>query len=73
MRSGGRPPLAPVQLKNGYYIEVCDKGTKRGIKIWSATEKAMDQAARSYAGYKTVIVLGEHREGAFCSQPIVHK
>jgi hypothetical protein len=65
MRSAGRPPLTPVQLKNGFYIEVCDKGSKKGMKIWNATEKAMHDAAHLYAGYKHVIVLGEYTAGAF--------
>lgn len=65
MRSAGRPSLSPVQLKNGFYIEVCDKGAKKGMKIWNATEKAMQDAARLYAGYKNVIILGEYKEGAF--------
>lgn len=73
MRSAGRPPLSPVQLKDGFYIEVCDKGTKKGMKIWNATEKAMRDAAHLYAGYKTVIILGEYREGAFKGAPIVQK
>jgi hypothetical protein len=68
MRSAGRPPLTPVQLKNGFYIEVCDKGAKKGMKIWNATEKAMQDAARLYAGYKTVLVLGEYKEGSFAKE-----
>ena len=63
MRSAGRPPLTPVQLKNGFYIEVCDKGAKKGMKIWNATEKAMHDAAHLYAGYKNVIILGEFKGG----------
>lgn len=70
MRSAGRPPLTPVQLKSGFYIEVCDKGTKKGMKIWSATEKAMQDAARLYAGYKNVILLGEYKGGTFQKAPV---
>lgn len=69
MRSGGRPSLAPVQLKDGFYIEVCDKGANKGMKIWNATEKAMLDAAHLYAGHKTVIVLGRYTEGAFKDAP----
>lgn len=73
MRSGGRPSVAPVQLKDGYYIEVCDKGSKKGIKIWSSSAQAMDLAARGYASYKTVIVLGEFRDGDFQADPVIYK
>ncbi|MBO9657469.1 MAG: hypothetical protein DI538_26275 [Azospira oryzae] len=69
MRSGGRPSLAPVQLKDGFYIEVCDKGASKGMKIWNATEKAMLDAAQLYAGHKTVVVLGRYTEGAFINAP----
>lgn len=69
MRSAGRPPVTPVQLKNGFYIEVCDKGANKGMKIWNATEKAMHDAAQLYAGHKTVIILGEFKEGSFKSSP----
>lgn len=69
MRSGGRPSLAPVQLKEGFYIEVCDKGAHKGMKIWNATEKAMLDAASLYSGHKTVVVLGRYAEGAFKDAP----
>lgn len=69
MRSAGRPSLSPVQLKDGFYIEVCDKGASKGMKIWNATEKAMLDAAQLYSGHKTVNVLGRYTEGAFKDAP----
>lgn len=63
MRSSGRPRTASIQLKNGFYIEVCNKGYKKGMKIWSADKKGMDDMARSYKGHKDVIILGEYRAG----------
>lgn len=63
MRTAGRPPISPVSLKNGFYIEVCDKGAKKGIKIWNATEQAMRDAATLYKAYKNVIILGEFKDG----------
>ncbi|WP_315815268.1 hypothetical protein [Paraflavitalea speifideaquila] len=73
MRSAGRPPVAPIQLKNGYYIEVCDKGSKKGMKIWNATEKGMQDAARLYAGHKTVIIHGEYKDGGFTGTSVIHQ
>ncbi|MDF2191637.1 hypothetical protein [Paraflavitalea sp. CAU 1676] len=73
MRSAGRPPVSPVQLKNGFYIEVCDKGSNKGMKIWSVDEKAMQAAARLYAGYKNVILLGEYKDGKFTVSPVTYK
>lgn len=63
MRSKGRPRIQPVKLKDGYYIEVCDKGVKRGMKIHSDSKKAMDIAANQYALNKEVIILGEFKDG----------
>ena len=63
MKSSGRPRTHQVQLKNGFYIEVCNKGVKRGMKIRSESQKAMENAASLYAGYKEVIILGEYRNG----------
>ena len=63
MRTGGRPRTSQVQLKNGFYIEVCNKGVKKGVKIWSESKKAMEDTARLYIKYKEVIVLGEYKDG----------
>jgi hypothetical protein len=63
MRSSGRPRLSPVQLKNGFYIEVCDKGMKRGMKIRSENKKAMEDNASLYGKYKEVTILGEYKDG----------
>lgn len=63
MQSRGRPRVRQLQLKNGFYIEVCNKGVKTGMKIRSETKKAMESAASLYAGYKEVIILGEYKNG----------
>jgi hypothetical protein len=63
MKSKGRPRSTPVQLKNGFYIEVCNKGVKKGVKIWSDTQKAMEDAASQYSKFKEVIILGEYKSG----------
>jgi hypothetical protein len=63
MKSRGRPRVAQIQLKNGFYIEVCDKGMKKGMKIRSDSKKAMEDAASQYNKYKDVIILGEYKSG----------
>jgi len=64
MKSRGRPRLGQVQLKNGFYIEVCNRGLKKGMKIRSETKIAMQDAASLYARDKEVIILGEYKDGS---------
>lgn len=63
MKSRGKPRIQQLKLKNGFYIEVCNKGVKRGMKIRSENKKAMVNAASLYAEYKEVIILGEFKNG----------
>lgn len=62
MKNRGRPRTSQVQLKNGFYIEVCNKGMKKGMKIRSENQQAMEDTARLYA-YKEVLILGEFKNG----------
>lgn len=59
----GRPPTRPVKLKDGYYIEVRNKGSHTAIKIRRDTENEMHQAARSYQMNKEVVILGQLKGG----------
>lgn len=59
----GRPPILPKKKKDGFYIEIRNKGAKSGTIIIRDTEIAMMQAARQYQATKDVIVMGEHRSG----------
>jgi hypothetical protein len=63
MRSKGRPRVGQIQLKNGFYIEVCTKGSTKGVKIWSGTQQSMEEAAVVYSKGKDVLILGEYRDG----------
>jgi hypothetical protein len=61
----------PVQLRDGFYIEVCDPGSTRGMKIRSENKKNMEDIAGHYASYKTVNILGEYKGGVpFTELPI---
>lgn len=56
----GRPPTRPAKLKDGFYIEVRNEGSKaNGIKIRRDTKEEMLMAIEDYERIKDVIVLGE--------------
>lgn len=60
----GRPPTKPIKLKDGYYIEVRNKGAKTGgIKIRRETKAQLEQTIKDYQRTKDVIVLGESKNG----------
>jgi len=59
----GRPPTKPGKLKDGFYLEVRNRGSKTGIKLRRDTEAQMDQAAVDYGKTKDVIILGESKNG----------
>ena len=59
----GRPPILPKKKKDGWYIEVRNKGAKSGLILIRDSYEAMMQAARQYETTKDVIILGEHRSG----------
>lgn len=59
----GRPPTRPKKLRDGYYIEVRNKGAKTGIKIVRNTKEEMLKAIKDYSKTKEVIILGESRNG----------
>lgn len=56
----GRPPTKPAKLKDGYYIEVRNEGSRAsGIKIRRDTREEIVLAIRNYSRIKDVVVLGE--------------
>jgi hypothetical protein len=59
----GRPPILPKKKKDGFYIEIRNKGAKSGIIIIRDTEEAMMQAVRQYTATKDITIMGEHRNG----------
>jgi hypothetical protein len=63
MKNRERYWARPVQLRNGFYIEVRNKGVKNGMKIRSENKKDMEDSAALYASYKDVIILGEYKAG----------
>lgn len=59
----GRPATKPTKLKDGYYIEVKNKGERNGIKLRRDTEEAMLLAIKEYERVKDVTVLGRAKNG----------
>jgi len=59
----GRPPILPKKKKDGWYIEVRNKGAKTGMILIRDSQQAMMQAAKQYETTKDVIILGEHKNG----------
>jgi len=59
----GRPPILPKKKKDGWYIEVRNKGARTGMILIRDSQQAMMQAAKQYETTKDVIILGEHRNG----------
>ena len=56
----GRPPTKPAKLKDGFYIEVRNEGSKaNGIKIRRDTREEMMMAVEDYSRIKDVNILGE--------------
>lgn len=67
----GRPPTKPKQLRDGWYIEVRNKGASSGIKIVRETKEQMMMAVDEYKRTKEVIILGESKNAKFVSKPKV--
>lgn len=59
----GRPATRPKRYRDGFYIEVKNKGDKSGIVIVRNTKEEMLKAIRDYSRTKEVSVLGESRNG----------
>ncbi len=62
MKSKGRPATRAAKLKDGFYIEILNKGQKsNGIKLRSKNKKEMEAAAEKYSVNKDVVILGEFK------------
>ena len=59
----GRPTTKPKPLKDGFYIEVRNKGARSGIKIRRDTRDQMEVAIEEYQKSKDVVILGEFVNG----------
>jgi hypothetical protein len=64
----GRPPTRPTRLRDGFYVEVRQKGANSGMKIWSPDKQSMLQMAEMYRHTRDVVVLGEHRKDQWVTE-----
>ena len=69
----GRPATKPTKLKDGFYIEIKNKGSRSGVKLYNATKPQMERAIKMYERSKEVVILGECIDGKFVNkQPTLH-
>jgi len=66
----GRPATKPLDLRDGFYIEVRNRGSKTGIKIRRDNKKQMEFAIKEYERLKDVIVLGEYKDGKLLNKVV---
>lgn len=59
----GRPSTKPKDLRDGYYIEVRNKGKNSGVKIRRDTKEQLQLAVEEYQESKDVIILGKSVNG----------
>lgn len=64
----GRPATRPKKYRDGFYIEVKNKGEKSGIVIVRNTKEEMLKAVSDYSRTKEVSILGESRNGKWIDQ-----
>ncbi len=69
----GRPPTRPIKFRDGWYIEIRNKGKTTGIKIHRDTKEHMLRTIKEYELTKEVIILGESKNGKFVNKtPVLH-
>ena len=64
----GRPATKPAKLKDGYYLELRNKGASSGIRIQRDTKEQVDFAIKDYQKTKEVIYLGHGKNGKFITE-----
>jgi len=64
----GRPATKPGKLKDGFYLEILNKGAKKGIKLYRDSEKQMLIAVEEYRKIKDINILGESVNNKFISK-----
>ncbi len=59
----GRPATKPTELRDGFYIEIRNRGSKAGVKIRRDTKELMLMAIKEYEKSKDVVLIGEISKG----------
>jgi predicted transcriptional regulator len=69
----GRPPTKPIKFRDGFYLEIRNRGANSGIKLHRTTKEQMLRTIKDYEQSKDVIILGESKNGKWVNKtPIVH-
>lgn len=59
----GRPPTKQKRLRDGFYIEVRNRGSKTGVVIRRSNKEQMLIAIEEYGRTKEIVVLGKFIDG----------
>ncbi len=69
----GRPPTKPIKFRDGFYLEIRNKGANSGIKLHRTTKEQMLRTIKDYELTKDVIILGESKNGKWVDKtPVMH-
>lgn len=69
----GRPPTKPIKFRDGFYLEIRNKGANSGIKLHRTTKEQMLRTIKDYELTKDVIILGESINGKWVNKtPVLH-
>jgi len=69
----GRPPTKPIKFRDGFYLEIRNRGANTGIKLHRNTEEQMLRTIKDYEQTKDVIILGESKNGKWVEKnPVLH-
>jgi hypothetical protein len=59
----GRPPTKPSELKDGFYLELRNKGSNSAVKIRRENKEEVEKTIKQYEKVKIVNYLGEVKSG----------
>tara|TARA_B110000046_G_scaffold136959_1_gene143200 strand:- start:222 stop:458 length:237 start_codon:yes stop_codon:yes gene_type:complete len=59
----GRPPTKPSELKDGFYLELRNKGSNSAVKIRRENMEEVEKTIKQYEKVKIVNYLGEVKSG----------
>ncbi len=69
----GRPPTKPIKFRDGFYLEIRNRGANSGIKLHRATKEQMLRTIKDYEQSKDVYILGESKNGKWVDKtPVQH-
>ncbi len=69
----GRPATKPARLKDGFYVEIRNKGANAKIMMRSDDRKGMMDIVKKYEAIKDVTILGEHKNDRWISESVAAK